>query len=545
MATRLFRQYGEGRLVQAGLEVERRLLTEARDFVLTSFPAGKRRKKEEVSAVLRCYFEFYSLRLESLLRKLASREFMEFVLYQFDAAAAAWRATPDEVTLEAAREGSELSVVRRGLKYLAERIAMRSAAPEFAPAGPPGLFRYVEEAMFISWILAELYLASDRAYYILPGEMELELFGADTMVNGRKWPLPFQLRPDKPYEALDVTFSARVAKDRLNREKYFPKDTMNFDFQRQAKVLDPLFEKSFGCPFSRFRHVIAVINEQAKPAPGSYPVMFFRREGLVQDIVRNGSVEEEVARRILAGFTLTRDQMREERRAIYHPNQEHRAFRRGYFEFPHSSGVHLFWSAALASEGLDHLVNGVCFKKLPEEWLTAETSAGLDTLSNDAGRWFEREVGGKLRGLGLKGEGVGGRVIGGGEKIDIPAEVGQLDFLGYSEKDRALVVLESKMVEVGFESRFFRDEISQFATGKRSYAGQLRKKLDWVAANRARLAKALGADTASELKVVAALVTLYPTYAAFKITDMPCVSLVELLEDYEAAGKWPYSIGIR
>ena len=84
MATRLFRQYGEGRLVQAGLEVERRLLTEARDFVLTSFPAGKRRKKEEVSAVLRCYFEFYSLRLESLLRKLASREFMEFVLYQFE-----------------------------------------------------------------------------------------------------------------------------------------------------------------------------------------------------------------------------------------------------------------------------------------------------------------------------------------------------------------------------------------------------------------------------------------------------------------------------
>lgn len=135
-----------------------------------------------------------------------------------------------------------------------------------------------------------------------------------------------------------MTFISRVARERVNRAKYFPDDTMDRDFKRQAEVLDPLFEQSFGCPFSRFLHVIDTLNEQAKPDPGSYPVMFFRRDRLVQDIVTNWSVEEEVARRILAGFTLTRGQMIEERRAIYHPNQEHRAFRRGYFEFPHSTG---------------------------------------------------------------------------------------------------------------------------------------------------------------------------------------------------------------
>ena len=470
---------------------------------------------------------------------------MEFVLYQFDMAAAAWRRTPDEVTLEACRDSSELSLVRRSLKFLAERTAMRSSAPEFAPAGPPALFRYVEETLFASRMLADLYLASDKAYYILPGEVELELDRADTLIDGVPWPLPFRLIHDEAYNGFDLAFSARVAKDRANRRKYFPDDTMNLDFQRQAKVLDAAFEMSFGYPFSSFLHVIAVINEQAKPDPGSYPVMFFRKEGLVEDVVRNASIGgEDVARRILAGFTLTRYQMTEERRAIYHPNQEHRAFRRGYFEFPHSSGVHLFWSGALASEGLDHLVNGVCFKKLPEEWLTPETSAGLDKLSNNAGTWFEREVTAKLRSLGMRGEGRSGRVIGGGEKIDIPAEVGQLDFLGYSEKDSALVVVESKMVEVGFEARFFRDEISQFATGKKSYAGQLRKKLDWVAANRGALGRASGAG-AGALRVVSALVTLYPTYAACKITDIPCVSLVELMEDYSVTGSWPYSVGIR
>jgi hypothetical protein len=545
MATRLFRHYGLGRLVSATVDTERRLLTQGRNFVLASFAAGKRRKKEEVSAILHCYFEFFSLLLDSLLRKVASRELMEFVLYQYDMAAAAWRATPDEVTLETSHNSSGLSVVRRGLKHLAERIAMRSSIPESAPAGAPGLFQYVEETLFASWMLAEVYLASDRAYHILPGEIELELFGADTMVDGRSWPLPFRLMPDKLYEMLDGVFSARLARDRVNREKYFPNDTINFDFQRQAAVLDPAFESSIGCRFSRFLQVIAVINERAKPAPGSYPVLFFRRQALIDDIVKNGMAERDAANKILAGFTVARVGMMQERRAIYYPNQEHRAFRRGYFEFPHSTGTHLFWSAALASEGLDHLVNGVCFKKLPEEWLTVDTRAALETLSNDAGRWFEREVSAKLRDLGIKGAGVGGRVIGGGEKIDIPAEVGQFDFLGFSERDAALVVVESKMIETGFESRFFRDEISQFATGKRPYAAQLRNKWEWVAANRATLAKALGASLVGEVKVMAALVTLYPTYASFKIPDVPCVSLVELLEDYQAAGKWPYSVGIR
>jgi hypothetical protein len=545
MATRLFRHYGQGRLVQASLEVEKQLLAHSKAYVLAKFRPGKRRTRKEVSEVLRCYFEFYSLRLDSLLQKLASWEFMQFVLYQFDMAADAWRRTPDEITIEACHRSSEFGLVRRGLKFLAERTAMRSPVADFAPTSTAELPRYVEEALFCSRMLAHIYLVSDQAYYVMPGEMELELDGTDTLIDGVPWPLPFRLMPDKAYEGIDLAFNRRVARDRTNRAKYFPNGTLNFDFQQHAVVLDPAFEKCFGCPFSRFLSVIALINEQAKPDPGGYPVMFFHKERLVEDIVRNGGFAcVDVVRRILAGFTLTRNQMMDEQRAIHYPNQEHRAFRRGYFEFPHGSGMHLFWSDALAREGLDHLVNGICFKKLPEEWLTPEISAGLETLSNDAGTWFEREVVAKLRSLGVKGDCVSGRVMSGGEIIDIPANVGQFDFLGFSEKDSALVVVESKMVEVGFEARFYRDEISQFATSKRSYAGQLRKKVDWVAANRAVLGRALGAGDA-ELKVVSVLVTLYPTYAAFKISDMPCVSLVEMMEDYNANGSWPYKTGIR
>jgi hypothetical protein len=540
MATRLYRYYGQGHLVGPKTAIETELLRAAKEYVLAQFPAGRRRQKTEVAAILQCYLNYYSLRLDSILKKIASRELMQFVLYQYDVAAAAWRITPDELSFEVCQTNSRLSIIRRGLKHLAERIAMRSSLPEFSPAGKPNLFRYVEDALFYSRMLAELYLTGDTAYYLYPGEVELELLDSDTVTDGIAWPLPLRLIFDDANQRNDVDFNARIARDRANRDKYFPEQSMNLDFRRQADLLDPFFETSFGCPFSRFLHVIAVLNEQAKPAPDGYPVMFFHADALVRDLVRVFNFDTtELARLVLGGFTLTRQHMVEEQRAIFRPNQEHRAFRRGLFEFPYFTGTHLFWSSAMASEGLDHLLNGVCFKKLPEEWLTPDVSRGLDKVSNEAGNWFEKEVNSNLNRLGIQGHSRKGRIIGNRGTIDIPPEVGQLDFLGYSKNDAALVVVESKMVEVGFESRFFRNEISQFTVGKNSFVAQLRRKIDWVAKNRILLGKVLG-NVETELKILPALITLYPTYAAFKIHDMPCVSMVEMMEDYGNKGAWPY-----
>jgi hypothetical protein len=543
MATRLFHHYGQNQLVRPRADIQIRLLKEARALVLTRFQPRVISKKEDISGVFRAFFEFYSVRLDSVLRKVGSREFMEFVLHQYDVAARAWRQTPDEVSVEACRQGFEFIVSRRGLKFIAERTAMRTSLPEFAPVGAPNLFNYTEEAIMAGFMLAYLYMTSDKAYHVFPGEMELELYGANGEETAVGRSRPFTLKTTEANENAEVSFSARIARDRSNRKKYFPTVSLNFDFQRQAKTLDPSFEKCFGCSYGKFLHVLAWINMH-QPAPGSYPVLFFSKEGLAREILMNGiGGGLATAKAILAGFTLTRQQMTEEGRQIFLPNQQHRALRRGYFEFPHSTGAHLAWSAILAEEGLDHLVDGVCFKKLPEEWLTPDTGAALESLSNEAGDWFEGEVNEKLRGIGIRGGRCKGRIIRSGDKIDIPVEVGQFDFLGYSEADNAIVVVESKMVQTGTEARFYRDEISEFATGKKSHAAQLRKKVNWVVPNRDRLARAFKANNGSP-KVVYALVTLYPTFAACRISDLPCVSLVELMEDYGVKGRWPYKIGI-
>ena len=98
------------------------------------------------------------------------------------------------------------------------------------------------------------------------------------------------------------------------------------------------------------------------------------------------------------------------------------------------------------------------------------------------------------------------------------------------------------MVEGGLEPKFFRDAVSQFVRSKGNYSDKLRKKIAWVWENRQAIVRALGSPIADPT-MAGALVTLYPSFASYFIADVPCVSITELMLDYEAAGGWPYSTG--
>ena len=112
------------------------------------------------------------------------------------------------------------------------------------------------------------------------------------------------------------------------------------------------------------------------------------------------------------------------------------------------------------------------------------------------------------------------------------------------QDNNALVLAECKMLEGRLEPRFFRDDISSFITARDCYSDRFRKKINWVVNNRQNVADAFGLK-ADITRILTVLITLYPSYAAYKILDFPCVSLVEFMEDYNAKGFWPYSIGMK
>jgi hypothetical protein len=129
----------------------------------------------------------------------------------------------------------------------------------------------------------------------------------------------------------------------------------------------------------------------------------------------------------MKGFTITTENMTKAKRNLWNPKQEHRAYRRGFFLVPHETGPHLHFSSAMAQESFLHLINGITYKKLPEEWCTERTQQGLEKVAQSASDWFENLVIRKVRSLGAQGDRYS-KTIGLTSRIRIPQEVGDLDF---------------------------------------------------------------------------------------------------------------------
>lgn len=269
-----------------------------------------------------------------------------------------------------------------------------------------------------------------------------------------------------------------------------------------------------------------VINNAKPYSRSGCPTLFLRRKDVIKELGRSGRPRAAIEL-MLRGFTVTPHKLKEEGRVIWNSKQSSRAYRRGFFSFPHETGTHLAFSRSMAMESLLQLVNGACYGKMPQEWLNQEIKGGLDKLSTAAGEWFERRVNSNLETLGYCG-GRAKRRIGRGEKVlEIPAEVGELDFLGWHDENRELLLVESKMTNSGLEARFWRDDLSAFTRGRSSYEAKFKKKISWVEENKERVLKALGLEGAFSFS--ARMVTLYPCIAAEFIDSFPCTSLAEMM----------------
>ena len=277
--------------------------------------------------------------------------------------------------------------------------------------------------------------------------------------------------------------------------------------------------------------------EDVQPAPNGFPTLFIPYDRLIDIAAQHGRSRQTVET-VIRGFTVFPDDLVAENRIVFRPKQESRAYRRGFFLFPHATGPHLAFSKAMAQEGVIQLGTSVCYQRLPREWVTPATEAGLSELSNAAGRWFERIVTENLASLGFIGRRAKYAVGSASSSIPIPPTVGELDFLGFHPGERTLVLLEAKMVRSGLEAAFWRNDIADFLRGDQSHSAKFRRKVAWVGEHRTEIAAVLGAPNPVHFRF--ALITLYPCIASEMISDYPCVSLTEFVLDYRHAGRWPY-----
>ena len=538
-ASPFFEGFNGIQVLRPGHIAEILLRSDAEKHFRARYAPGIVTGKENVNDVYRHHFAFYADTLNRVLPPMASRDFIELLLGQYD------RSVEIDLLAKKGQLSSERNtrwqhlgpVLRRALKYLAERVAMLS--PTAPPPKDNDILRAAEMTLICAEMLTQLYIVSDRVYF-LPGEPAIEILpeGESDI---------FRNIGDDIY---GTKMLPRIERDRQHREDFMPIVPPQVLPAEQEKYMADAFRQTMGISLNEALSVIHQTIKWAVPHPRGFNTLFCQKQMIIDGISRASGCPAKSVQQALDGFTITKDGMASEGREIFRPKQEYRACRRAFFEMPHETGPHLAWSKEMAIESYIQLGFGMAFGQFPREWASPGVRAAGGRLSNARGKWFESVVASNFGKVGIIGVASAKDQIGrGAAALRIPQDIGEIDFLGISPRDDAVIVAECKCVQGSYEPNTDRDDIKDFIAGDDAYMKKLAKKAEWVFDNVAAVSTALssvvGAVPKAKLRRVhSIMVTYYPTPAALFWDKTPCVSLTEFMLDYQGTGAWPYTNGI-
>lgn len=482
--------------------------------VFSIFSSGRITELDEIISVCMVIYSEHELILEENIRALDSLSLVMFVLNQYEEYAKE-NSAHHQFALSATKDEywqSYASHARRGMKYLMEHLCRNSTTLQGTEEAK--LTNYKEIAflsrIFIS--IEEMCSTCIRidGYKFLYKNIEL-------ILNEKEYNYFNVPQDSDPRNRLDVRGERKEIRTRIKGLPY------SIDTEDHGRVLDPPFREHLGLNYTQLINFLdAYIQSEANPI-GVIP-----KSKIIRDLKTKFNVSFEQATQAIHGFSIRATNLGN--RTLFSPKQEHRAYHRGFFEFIHNDIAVLFFSRTMALESLGILINNTCYQKLPEEWIGPNVETHLTMLSNKAGKWFEDVVSNNLAEAGIRAISSVECYRSKGETITPPKNVGEIDFIGYLEEHNALFVIEAKNVRFNTEPKFFRDDLSKFINGKKSYASKFVSKCQWVVDNLRTVVDELnqrGISIKNVEKVYKVMVILAPSPVEDRISEFSCVNLVK------------------
>ena len=518
-------------------ELELRIYTETK--MRKRFEIGTYTDGDKINEILHHYFTLYDTVLKSELPKVASRNFMENVLHQYDVSCEIRRRSNSFSKAEAERWQDIGPVFRQAIKYLAECCTMLAPIKE-SELSPENQMPIIERCWICAEQLVWLSGVSNQTCFLFPENSSLEILPK----GGEIW-FDLKIEDNEEYEQLGV----EIELDTKARSRYINEAQTLYDLDRVARIIDPVAEKELGISISDILSFMTnLIEGVSMPNDDDLDIPFVTVEQLVARLKELGGLTSDGANAVINGVSLQQFEMLKEGRVIWKPKQEYRAWARPFFELPHSTGVHLIWSKQMAMECFQRLIASLAQKRLPPEWRKGQMHKAMGKYEQEITRLFEDIVIEQLRTKDVAASRFKSQIGIGDAKLAVPNEVGEIDLVAYFPELKLLVVGDDKLVKPSHEPARFRDDLDKFIEKKKNYVEQVKRKTEWVIKNLTLVERALETDNEFPVsvkieKVASVLVTYYPTFASLFIDDFPCVSLTKLMSDIEqTSGGWPYDL---
>ena len=386
--------FGNARIFRPSHKTETAIRQNAREHLLARFAPGEYPGAKAANEIVQYQFGFYQKRLRLAVEKLPTRDTLDFLLSQYDEGTRILHGNGISDPAEREAWAWIEPMFRRAIKYIAEMLCIESFSARKSLDGPKAA-KALETAMVCAESMAHLAHESDLVHSIFPNDCIVSVRGDN--------PVHCNIAITGNHAGYDRTFRDRIIRDRQSRDRFVPSPQFDNHTDTHARYLDPAFRESFGMTYAEFIAAIAAVINDAQPAPNAPSSLFVHRGGVIDQLAISGRSRPAIERAI-DGFSIAARKMLEEGRVIWNPKQEHRAYRRGFYLFPHPTGLHLAFSRSMAQESLIQLVNWVPYKHLPAEWQEPATRSALSNLSQAAGEWFERLTCERLKALGIIGQ---------------------------------------------------------------------------------------------------------------------------------------------
>jgi len=508
---------------------ERRIYNDVKNEVFKKFSPGRYTDKPKIVDIVNLMYTQYYKILDENLPLIDPRNLSTFLICEYER----YGQVSDSYKLQKLCGEDEqfwLSYgihARRGIKHILELLCRSKM--ETSQIGDTKEVQ--EDAISMVFIAAEelvsLYMRSDNYRHMLDEV---------TLILDPEQHTYFNVQQDG-----NIKYDIR--EDVRDISKYVPTPMYLQDTKAHGDILDNSFIETLGLSYLNTIGTLqwAIYNYSDSEDPEA--IGWFDWEEAVRAMQHAFNITKSQAELILEGFSLAADAMEE--RKLTRPKQEYRAYKRAFFKDCYNGKNLVFFSRRMALECLTLLVSDVPFRKLPPEWQSSSVSKALNDLSLKSGRWFEKIVEQNLKDIGITGSSsVKSLNFGKGSRLKIPNKVGEIDFLGFHEEQKLLVIIEVKQVGFSTEPRMFLDDLSKFIKNKDNYSDKFIKKYKWAMENIESIEEHFvhNFNLTAKLNVAGyAMITLYPTMVASKISEFSCISLSEFRRKYQADEKWPFS----
>lgn len=510
-------------------EHEGRVYSRIKESVFNSVGPGTYKDKSVIVSVVNLMYGQYYEILDEYLPKVNPRDFVTFLVSEYERYG---KVTDLHKLNKLSEEDDKFWVsyaiyARRGIKHILELLCRSKMDASKVGSTQEEQKDAISMVFIAAEELVSLYMRSED-YKSFLEEVTLTL-------DPEKYTY-FHVEQDSSNK-----FDPR--KDFRDLSKYVPSPMFLHDTAVHGEILNESFVETLGLSYNDTLGTIQWIIETYSDSSNHEALGVFNWEEVLRKMVDAFSITSSQAALILDGFCLSGVTM--EDRELFRPKQEYRAYKRAFFKYSCDGVNWVFFSRRMALECLIQLFSDVPFRKLPPEWHSKSVGKSLDVLSLKAGRWFEKVVEQNLKTIGIIGSSsIKALGLSKTDSLKIPAEIGEIDFLGFHEDQKLLVVIEVKQVGFASEPRMVLDDISKFIDGSSNYSTKFIKKYNWVLNNIVSVEKHFSYkfNLTTKLNVVGyAMVTLYPVRVATKIKEFTCISVSGLMNKCNVTEEWPLS----